>query len=120
MNSEPMKCCKCGQVIDFRYCMKTNAQMRERQLCFGCDFWMKKVALASHGDPNAVRAEGWHYYIGDESKSSCASFRGFGGRKFVIRFNDGRVVTTTNLWCQGEIPPHFANRLYSNAVFLKD
>lgn len=58
-------------------------------------------------------SKGCHYWIGDENVECC---RGFGGDKFVIRFKDGKEVTTTNLWYQGAIPKHFQKILPDNAV----
>jgi hypothetical protein len=44
-------------------------------------------------------------------------YRGFAGRRFVIRFHDGRIVETTNLWSNGIIPEHFRDRLLDNACW---
>jgi hypothetical protein len=47
-------------------------------------------------------------------------WKGFGGRKFIILFEDGRKVITTNLWSQGEIPKSFREDLPNNAKFIED
>lgn len=45
---------------------------------------------------------------------------GYGGRKFKIRmFEDGRIVETNNLWCQGDIPEEYRFRLPNTAEFVK-
>jgi len=44
-------------------------------------------------------------------------FLGCAGRRFWIRFFDGRTITTNNLWCQGEIPEEFREELPDNAEF---
>jgi len=45
--------------------------------------------------------------------------KGYGGRKFIIEFFDERpTITTHNLWHQGEIPPHFRDRLQDEANFI--
>lgn len=90
-------------------------QLSRRSLCFSCNFWQEWVER-DEADPLSVRVDGCHYHIGDEKSSS--SFRGFGGRLFSIRFFDGREVTTTNLWCQSDIPTHFRDRLPDNAEFV--
>lgn len=77
--------------------------------CFTKDFWNKAL------DDEAIIVNGECYHIGPEDFP--AIFRGFGGRKFVIQFNDGRKITTTNLWNQGEIPEEFHRE--DNAVILK-
>lgn len=45
---------------------------------------------------------------------------GYGGRKFKIRmFEDGRVVETNNLWCQGDVPEEYRPRLPDTAEFVR-
>jgi hypothetical protein len=82
--------------------------------CFTCNFWEEKVQYVN--DPNSVRVDGTHYFIGAENEP--AVFRGFGGRRFHVRFNDGREVITTNLWCQGTIAEEFRSKLPDNATFI--
>ena len=86
----------------------------KRQLCFKCNFWIEKVDLVNH--PDSVRVDGSHYWINPE-RLRPGAFRGFGGKQFIIIFNNGRRVTTTNLWHQGTIPPRFKDRLPDNAKF---
>lgn len=74
-------------------------------------FWQEKISL------NGVRIEGNHYTVGDEN---AKGMRGFGGVKFRIKFNDGTVVTTTNLWHQGKIPTPLQNELPNNAIFVDE
>jgi len=38
----------------------------------------------------------------------------------VIKFRDGRSVTSTNLWCQGTIPLQYRDELPDNAEFVKE
>jgi hypothetical protein len=45
---------------------------------------------------------------------------GYGGAKHVIRFHDGREVTTRNLWHCGTVPPVFRDRLPDNASFVHE
>lgn len=79
------------------------------------EFWQQKL-LDDAADPDRVAIiDGVHYYIDDEDDNS--RFRGFDGAKFVIRFHDGREVTTTNLWCQGNIPDEFRDLFPNNADF---
>ena len=79
--------------------------------CFEQDFWTKAL------DKDAIIVNGVCYHMGDENEKSY--FRGFGGARFVIEFlSDGHRVTTTNLWCQGDIPERFYKS--DNAVFVKN
>ena len=80
------------------------------------NFWKKKVGWKKAGDPNQVIVDGTHYHIGSETDSVC---RGHAGAAWKIKFNDGREVYTTNLWCQGEIDcPEARAILQDNAVFI--
>lgn len=81
--------------------------------CFTAEFWLDKLRK---GDNFAtVRINGNQYYIGPEDDKG--GFRGFAGRIFQIRFDDGRIVKTSNLWHNGEIPNAFRKLLPDNAVF---
>jgi hypothetical protein len=90
-----------------------GAVLLAEKLCSDCHFWIKKIKDTA---PNRVIAKGHHYRIGRPGEA----FPGFAGRKFVINFNDGRQITTTNLWHQGEVPARFRDRLPDNAVFVSD
>jgi len=110
-----MNCKICNQVIGFHYFKDVNEQLRKEQLCFHCNFWNEKVAIKD--EPRVVRIDGVHYSIGVENEN-IRSFRGFGGRYFKIEFFDGRIVETTNLWCQGTISVYFKHLLPDNAKFI--
>jgi hypothetical protein len=43
---------------------------------------------------------------------------GFAGRHFRIRFNDGTVVDTCDLWSSGIVPPFWRETIKDNAEFL--
>lgn len=78
------------------------------------EFWGEKMKPELRDSPRTARIDGVHYHIGDDSQR----FRGFGGTQFLIEFNDGRRVRTTNLWCQGTIPKALRTELPDNAVFV--
>lgn len=109
------QCTRCQKSVAFapRAGSSIHQAMGNNQTCFDCQFWIEKIGIKDRS--NVVRADGGHYIIGDESET----IKGFGGHEFIIQFNDGRRVTTTNLWFQGEIPPGFKEELPDNAVFLK-
>lgn len=103
-----MKCRICNREIESVY-----PHLQEKELCFQCDFWGK---LAKDKDSeSSVRIGGEHYWI---EKGNTYPIRGFNGRQFTIRFFDGRVVTTTNLWYQGKIPQIWKVLLLDNAEKL--
>lgn len=89
--------------------------------CFNWECW-NQIAERDRGvdAARAVVVNGTHYYLGDENERGPSRFRGFGGNRFVIRFLDGRTVTSTNLWHQGEVPQEFAEQLPDNAEFVRE
>ena len=65
-------------------------------------------------DSSAIVIDGKCYRIAPEH---AGGFRGFGGRKFKIKFlATGKIVETTNLWHQGEIPAEL--NVSNNAEFV--
>ena len=105
-----MNCVICNKEIE-------NSNFSNDDLCSSdCHFihyWNEKVKYQD--DPNVVRVKGEQYYISDENVRGT---RGFGGRKYKIRFFDGREVTTTNLWYNGVIPITHTDKLLDNAEFI--
>lgn len=106
-------CHECHEAVERHFSEPIQSEMLERSLCFNCWFWAGYAAKSEK--PEHVRINGQHYVIGDESGRD--GMRGYGGRRFVINFTDGRSVTTTNLWHQGDIPAHFLDRLPDNATW---
>jgi hypothetical protein len=117
-----MICKICRKELEFNFDEETLEKMRKTRLCFGCTFWEEKVALRKINDPNAVVIKGKHYYMGKEEKQSEYELRGFGGQEFNFRFlsgkQKGKIIKTTNLWYNGEIPEQFKDKLTDNAKFV--
>jgi hypothetical protein len=114
-----MKCTKCSS--GFRHDPESYLDCAEKVLmvkqhiCFTCAFWLGYIQRRD--EPGMARIKGVHYVVGDEKASWVV--RGFDGQRFVIRFKDGRVVTTHNLWHQGEIPEVWKSELPDNAEFVR-
>ena len=83
---------------------------------FQREFWQQKLLDDAREPDRVAIIDGTHYYIDDED-SEETYFRGFAGAHFTIRFHDGRVIETTNLWCQGDIPDEFRDLFPNNADF---
>jgi len=118
MSNTIIKCCECGKEYDTS---KTGRgeRLAEKKLCFYCDFWMEKIAWTrTERKDQVVRVKGEHYFIEKDCPKAYQGFLGFGGKKFVIQFHDGRRVVSRNLWSQGTIPEHFRDRIPNNAVFV--
>jgi len=106
-------CKECG-ITDFPtdYSERTKIKLLGHSLCFDCNFWREKV----EDRHSFTIIEGNCYCILPNTNSRM---RGFGGRKFIIEFFDERpTIITHNLWHQGEIPPHFRDRLQDEANFI--
>lgn len=103
-----MKCVICGKEIE--QSSYGNAVLCSSE-CFHDHYWQERVN--NKESKKQVIIGGNVYQIGDEDSTSC--FRGFGGSRFEIEFFDGRKVTTTNLWSNGEIPEKFKEQLPDNA-----
>lgn len=82
-------------------------------------------ALSHAWEPDQVRIEGKLYQIRPSPPQDprlpfpSRSGHGFAGAEFIIRFHDGRVVRTDNLWSYGPIPEEYRESLPDNAVFVK-
>ena len=114
MKVDIAKCAECGKSHSGDWMDDVAEELISRGVCFQCNFWLEKVEIAKQ--EKAVRIKGRHYIIGLEDPQ-VRMFRGSGGTKFTVSFFDGRVVETTNLWHQGQIPEHFRERLPDNAEF---
>lgn len=103
-------CVECGSIFNTNYFEPIGQRLREACMCHHCDHFLKLI-----GREHALRIEGVHWMgkAGDKGQ-------GCGGRTFRIRMLDtGEEFETSNLWCQGNIPPHFRDRLPDNAEFVK-
>ena len=106
-------CLHCGSIINTTYREPTKSELIRDNVCFFCNFWMGYIEKKNN--LSIARIDGNHYII---SPDGPAGFKGFGGRKFTIIFNDGREITSHNLWHQGTIPDHFKKQLPDNAKFI--
>lgn len=111
-------CLCCGKPEVPIWNNEINQEMEERGLCFSCNFWHRYWLEKDR--PDIVRVKGVHYVIGQEDPLFPTFMRGFGGRKFRFKMNDGRIIESTNVWHQGEIPEKWKDRLPDNAVQLAE
>lgn len=108
-------CKECGKEVtdkDLHYICAEK--LINEQLCFDCDYWSEK--LQCKDSAKSVRINGEQYWLAEEH--TVSPFRGFDGQKFIILFNNGKQIITTNLWYNGAIPEGFKSRLPNNAQFL--
>lgn len=115
--AQKVHCSECNEWKELSLNDLDAVKLIALQLCFDCEFWHKFFRMKDN--PRAVRINGKHYWIGREDDAAPADWRGMGGGKVIIEFNDGRKVESTNLWFQGEIPERWLGRLPDNAQFIK-
>lgn len=113
------ECAECrtpvfGEAIK-KWAADVRVRLDERKLCFGCLIWTEHLEEKSS---RIVRVKGVQYRIGEKT-SAPDHCKGFGGSRYKIKFFDGRKEESTNLWCNGDIPPHFRDRMPDNAEFVK-
>lgn len=102
-----MKCVICGKEIkDSKYGHKVLCSSE----CFSEDFW--NTAL----DEDAIIINGCCYHDCGRKDKDYKGFLGYNGREFTIKFNDGRIITTNNLWHNGTVPAD--RNISDNAVFV--
>lgn len=80
--------------------------MDKHRVCFSCAFWINRTK-----DKNPIVIDGVRYALGSGSAG------GMGGRKFTIKMNNGKIIETHDLWCRGDVPEHFKDRIKDNAEF---
>lgn len=98
---------------------KQGPHLKGLQICSSCDFWIEKVNMnKTNPELRQVIIEGTHYIAGAEVEKPGWG-NGYSGEEFKILQNN-RIVTTNNLWCQGEIPERFRDRLKDNAEFVRE
>lgn len=94
--------------------------LEQHQMCFHCNFWREMSEKDSQRPSHTVvMIDGTHYVIAPEDDPETY-FRGFAGRKFHIKFNDGTEIITTNLWCQGKPSLEWIDKFPDNAKFLDE
>lgn len=88
-------------------------KMEAYGICFPCAFWLVKIDEG----PHRTVIDGVLFHVGDAPQGT--RFAGYAGRRFDIEYFDGQRVTTYDLWCQGEIPERYRDRLPNTANFQK-
>lgn len=112
------KPCKvCGGVVHthcqlFGYFDK---EVDQRNFCSTCNLWYNR--LSQRTDPNIFIIDGMYYQDAGPSKNPKHSL-GFAGLQFNIKTNDGKIVSTNNLWYGGTVPTAWKDAFPDTAVFI--
>lgn len=104
-----MKCIICGKEIEkSRFLNKTLCSSE----CHSVNFWNECL------DEDAIIIKGVCYHDGGMKPKEYRGPMGHGGRLFTIKMNNGKVITTNNLWCSGNVPED--RNIEDNATFLSN
>ena len=112
-----LTCLSCGShfnLRDFDIKLPLPKIMQRERLCFTCAFWKDKI---NNPLPNRQIIDGAHYTFSPWAIQP-QTFIGHGGQVFHILLNDGAVIRSNNVWCQGEIPERFRSMLPNTARFI--
>ena len=113
-------CCECGRrELPATWIEEVHDHLFELQMCFNCAFWFDWLEEFQQRPDKKFVVAGTAYTICHAPEKGLTTFRGFGGRNFKIRWPDGREAESGNLWCQGDVPKHWRERLPDTAEFVK-
>ena len=102
-----MKCVICGKEIEkSKYSNKVLCSSE----CFHVNFWNECL------DDSAIIIKVECYHDGGRKPEGYSGFLGHSGREFTIKMNDGQVISTNNLWYNGEVPKE--RMVADNAMFV--
>lgn len=108
-----------GQYVNGKFIKepKTFVSWDNPEECFTCNFWKGHIEHDQHPDEFQIpfRCEHSHYIADMNPAHKNDKFKGFGGAKTKITFNDGRIIECDNLWYQGKIPQRFWKAMPDNA-----
>lgn len=79
--------------------------------CHTVDFWNRAL------DDKAIIIDGVCYHDGGNKPKEKSSFLGHSGRIFKIKFKDGSLLVTNNLWYNGDVPKE--RNVIDNAEFVE-
>lgn len=113
------KCYVCGKTINDKklyYSVGSNSYICDSPKCYNFYFWDSLAARMTHNrfhEYAIVNRE--VYQIGSEDDRP----RGFGGKHWAIRFNDGFYIETNSLWYRGKLPERLESDFPDNAIFIE-
>lgn len=102
-------------IIEYDPPGETLLFMSRDNVCAKCAYWMDKI---KHPDVGREIIGGHYFIVHPFVKRPNNVIKGTEGKEFYIRENDGTLIKSNNVWCQGEIPVYFRNELLDTANFL--
>ncbi len=113
-------CSECGKQAENTYSEPYRSQMRDRELCWDCNYWLElDEYLAKHRATTTI-IDGHTYKPGN---CTNGSMRGMGGRRFDIEYIEGsayagQIITTFDLWSGADLPEKLRVKYPDTARFL--
>ena len=113
--------CKiCGKLENNEWVEECAKELEAHQMCFECNHWREQheLDITVRGDHKYAVVNGEHYVLAPHTNSY---FKGFGGKKFTFKFNDGATVQCDNVLYQGDVKrahPHWREVLQDNAKIM--
>lgn len=94
--------------------------MLEDGRCINCAYWPRALHILLLRDTwRHPIVEGVHYIVAADG-SNGVTYRGHGGRRFVLRsLWDGSLIETRNLWHNGRLPPDLRMAMPDTHVFVE-
>lgn len=105
-----MKCIICGKEIE-NSCYMNAILCSEK--CFYKNYWNEIIKEKEQH----VIINGVCYMIGNSLPFNCDDCAGYGGRTFYIKYFDGKIIKTNNLWLNGDVPKEYRDILKDEAEF---
>lgn len=93
-------------------CLWCRNEARVDGLCVTCLYFL---SIADRSEKTII--DHTSYRIGGEKIEQNGRMMGY---RFNILYDDGLQLTTYELFCEGEIPSRFWDKLPDNAKFIKD
>ena len=112
-----LPCQACGDKISFTFGEERNDELYDNRYCFNCNFWSSALEEMKT-DNNFYVVDGSLCWDGGNGKTDMFGYRGHGGYPFYILCNDGRKVTTDNLWHNGDVPQVWLDKFPNTAKFV--
>jgi hypothetical protein len=92
------------------------------EVCSRCSHWLNHIEMRNRTPygPTQFMANGESYEMSQEfPRGHSGGLRGFGGTAFVVLFDDGRQIYTTNLFVGGKCPAALRHLCPDTATFYK-
>lgn len=113
-------CKSCGAVgYELNWIPHVREKLEARGMCHTCDIWEEIIDeltrfVVIDGTVWAPKKDNpeWRAISGGWGL-------GCGGRMHLIERFDGELIKCNNLWCRGNVPEMFRDRIPDNAKFLR-